>query len=479
MASPSMVCRYIAEPKLRFGNLGEHEDPKTGISRFGPKSYEPRDRHPDNVRIGLIGSANSVDCAQKWIEKCALGIKGDSEHLDFPGIARDRGFFTELVFDRSWIEQLTKSEIDDILETKPARTRFEALLDLLENKLRLLAQRDREPEYVVVALPDNILKKCKVVNYKDRHLGNVHRDLRRAFKIRAMKYRMPTQFLLEETTKVDDSIEKGFKRGKDYPSEIAWDFFTALYFKAGGFPWGPIGLPPSTCYVGIGFYRPIGSHLSTMQTSLVQAFNESGDGLVLRGPDFNWDPATEGTRSPHLTEDAASELTAMALARYESEMKQTPMRVVVHKTSRYWPEEKVGFETVLKGSTQRYDLVALAPQSMARLLPVNSYPPLRGTIFSVDDIDYLYTTGYLSGLQQFHSVHVPSPLRLADHIGYDTSRNILLGEILTLTKMNWNASRVGGLWPITLRFSRVVGGILREVPSDWDQEPLANFKYYM
>jgi len=45
-----------------------------------------------------------------------------------------------------------------------------------------------------------------------------------------------------------------------------------MYCKAGGYAWSPHGLAPGTCYVGIGFYRPLGSRFPTMQTSLVQAF---------------------------------------------------------------------------------------------------------------------------------------------------------------------------------------------------------------
>lgn len=68
-------------------------------------------------------------------------------------------------------------------------------------------------------------------------------------------------------------------------------------------------------------------------------------------------------------------------------------------------------------------------------------------------------------------------LQIADHIGYDTPRETLLKEILILTKMNWNSSRLGGLFPITLKFSRLVGDIMREVSPD--REHLTQFKYYM
>ncbi len=84
---------------------------------------------------------------------------------------------------------------------------------------------------------------------------------------------------------------------------------------------------------------------------------------------------------------------------------------------------------------------------------------------------------FYSNFNQFHGLHVPSPLQIADHVGYDTPRETLLKEILILTKMNWNSSRLGGLWPITIRFSRLVGDIMREIPAEI--EPLTNFKYYI
>jgi hypothetical protein len=45
-----------------------------------------------------------------------------------------------------------------------------------------------------------------------------------------MKYKFPTQFLDQKTFEFRDP---------DNPAKIAWNFFTGLYFKAGGSPWGP------------------------------------------------------------------------------------------------------------------------------------------------------------------------------------------------------------------------------------------------
>ena len=43
--------------------------------------------------------------------------------------------------------------------------------------------------------------------------------------------------------------------------------------------------------------------------------------------------------------------------------------------------------------------------------------------------------------------------------------------------MNWNSANIAGLMPVTLRFSKYVGEILREVPESQDPEP--KYKYYI
>jgi hypothetical protein len=132
----------------------------------------------------------------------------------------------------------------------------------------------------------------------------------------------------------------------------------------------------------------------------------------------------------------------MVLARYQQEMKQTPRRVVIHKTSQYWPKEREGFRAALSNRVTHYDLLSLSRQSVVRLITASKYPPLRGTRFSIGNLDFIYTTGFLAELSEFHGLHVPAPLRISDHVGQDTSREVLLKELLILTKMNWNSARL-------------------------------------
>lgn len=465
--APRITCQYLPEPLLLFAEDGFHVDPKAGIARYGPRSLN-LPRHPGKVRVGVIGTGETIGLACRWILENAEGVSGDAKHPEFPGFQQDRGFFSSVQFGDEWVEQVTQSELDDVFGANRVRESFERLIVLLDEKLRLLSEGDQPPDYVVLALSDRLYDDCRTVEYRDEALGMVHRDLRRAFKAVAMKYRIPTQLLRQ-------SVMEG--RDKDHPSKIAWNFFTGMYFKAGGVPWGPTGLQSGTCYVGISFYRPLGSAASKMQTSLVQAFDEHGEGLVLRGHDFEWDPEKQGSRSPHLSEEQAAALIEMVLSRYHAEMKQPPSRVVVHKTSQLWPGERDGFKQALRKRTDRYDLLSLEAQSAVRLITTSKYPPLRGTRLTLGEHDFIYTTGFIAELGEFHSLHVPSPLRISDHVGQDTPREQLLKELLILTKMNWNSARLGGLFPITVRFSRLVGDIMREIPSD--REPLPQFKFYI
>jgi hypothetical protein len=340
------------------------------------------------------------------------------------------------------------------------------MLELPQQKLMVLSQRDYPLDYVVLVLPEDLYRRCRVTNYRDRSRA-IHRDLRLAFKAMAMLYHQPTQILLETTTGLTDS-----RRKRDHESVIAWNLFTGMYFKVDGLPWGPTALSPASCHVGISFFRPLGES-STLRTSVVQAFDENGEGLVLRGHRFQWDEDKQG-KSPHLTAEMADGLISMVLERYKKERGQLPQRVAIHKTSRFEPDEQKGFENALS-KVERYDLISLCPTSESRLLRTGKYPPLRGTSFKIGNFAFLYTSGYIHTLERYPHGHVPSPLQIADRVG-DTPTRQLMQEIMVLTKMNWNSANFSGLWPITIRFSRLVGEVLREVG---DREPEPKYKFYM
>src|SRR5207244_2269518 len=134
-------------------------------------------------------------------EWCAAGVDGDDAHEPFPGCSNAVGYRTQLVTDEATVELITRQESQDILAIKSERIAFETLLTLLDTKLRLLRGWDHPLDYVVVALSDELHRKCRVADYHESGKGAVHRDLHRAFKALAMRHKMPTQMLLDSTTR--------------------------------------------------------------------------------------------------------------------------------------------------------------------------------------------------------------------------------------------------------------------------------------
>ena len=466
---PKIRASYIDEPRLEFAGGQQELDQKRGLAKFGPASLGTS-RHPSAIKLGFIGSGQSIELARMWFRNAAEGVAGDAAKglPPFPGFKEDRGFFCDLIDSDEHVEQITTRDIDAIAARKKVAERFQAAVELLSEKMRMLRQQDNRPDVVVLALPDSLLAHTKKAKFLDPSLGLVLRDFRRALKAELMRHDIPTQILLEHVSgaAVGD-------RGIDHPSRVAWNLCTSLLYKGGGVPWRPVGLRPDTCYIGVSFHRPLGSTNTNLQSSVAQAFDENGTGLVLRGPDFPWDPRKSGP-TPHLNEEQAHALVELVLKRYGQETKHAPARVVIHKTSRFTALEREGFKSAL-GKINEYDLVAVHPSSELRLLRAGKYPPLRGTLFSVSDLHFLYTTGYIRAIEAYPHGHVPSPLQIADHHG-DSSLEAIACEVLLLTKMNWNSAGFAGSQPITVRFSRLVGDIMREVPRD--REPQPQFKFY-
>lgn len=462
VAVPSV--RWLGEPVLAFADGVTAIDPRVGIALAGPLSYGTA-RHPNPIHVGFVGTGPGIDMARRYLADSADGIDGTSDHHPFPGVHSDRGFRTEIRTDDELTKRITAHEIRSVMEKgKRQRERFDALLEILVDRLDVLCDRDHPLDCVYVVLPEDVFKRCRVADYTEDG-RRVHRDLRAAFKAAAMRYRMPTQILRETTTGLTDGSAR---RTLPEPAGIAWNLHTGLYFKAGGFPWGPVGLEPGMCFVGVSFYRPLGE-TSNLNASVAQAFSETGDAFVLRGNEFTW----QG-RSPHLPPDNARHLIDITLDRYRREYGRPPRHVVIHKRSWFHPDEIEGFQDALAHID--HDLVSLRWSGDVRLLRHGQYPPLRGTVFDFGERHYLYPTGTMPELGYYPHAHVPEPLRVVRHAG-DSPPDRILSDILLLTKMNWNSARYAEREPITTKFANHVGEVLKEVGPD--RKPEAKYSFYM
>lgn len=121
----------------------------------------------------------------------------------------------------------------------------------------------------------------------------------------------------------------------------AWNFHTALYYKAGGIPWRLIRDPSqlSSYFVGVSFFRSLEG--DKLLTSVAQVFNERGEGVIVRGGDAQID---KEDRQPHLSIGDAKNLLKNALQTYRREHGTFPARAVIHRTSKMTEKEIEGFD---------------------------------------------------------------------------------------------------------------------------------------
>lgn len=211
-----------------------------------------------------------------------------------------------------------------------------------------------------------------------------------------------------------------------------------------------------------------------MQTSLAQVFSGVGEGLVLKGERATVDKS-RGDRKAHLDEKGAKALLERAIALYEQHHHGKPKRVVVHKSSRYWPEELEGFKKGL-GDIQRYDFLALE-RLETRFMRLGQEPPLRGTMITLAPRQYLvFTVGYVPYFGLYPGMRVPNPIGIVEHVG-DSPAKQVCHEVMSLTKINWNSCAFACSDPITTQFARTVGRILTEVPDGIPKE--SKYKFYM
>lgn len=372
-----------------------------------------------------------------------------------------------------WEKALNHRDLQSCLEIANKRERIEKLVEMIDSSLSSIVRTAPIPDIVIIALTEEIGEQAHSV----RISGNFHLNLRRSIKARAMSQStpIPVQIITQRSLKGRGDVQE--------PALMAWNFCTAQYYKANGTSWIAPTLDRDTCYIGISFYivKEINDEL-TVRSSVAQAFDYLGQGLILRGDPFEW--GMKSGRVPHLTKSGASILIRKTLEEYNTTTGHTPKRVVIHKTSQFWGFEKGEYDEV-NGFYEGIDAVAprcetdfvTLGQTGLRLFREGKYPPLRGTYFCVEGRDhFLYTMGFVPYLETYPRTYVPEPWQIVQHVGGSSPKD-LFREILTLTKMNVNNCDFADGSPITISFSEKVGEIMKHISNSDKIQP--SYRFYM
>jgi hypothetical protein len=479
---------HLKEPSLEFGGAFRHPDIRFGIMDYGPFDVG-MEGAPKRIRLGIVGSAETVEGAARWIDSCASGFPAKESRQPnlfppFPGVGSEETFRCEFVTSDELQAILPPREVARLAAIPGQREMTRAVVQSIADEIAVLSERSVKPDVVLIALPIEIIERT----YNSRDVNSAEGDddleqggdlnFRGMLKAACMRLRIPIQLLWPSTFDPSFKIPRKLKEASDRRSQdratIAWNLLTAIYYKAGGLPWrlARDARQLRTSFVGLSFYRsPDGEHV---HTSTAQMFDERGEGLILRGGRM---VESEEDRRPHLTAEDAYSLLRDSLGVFRAQHGHLPARVVLHKTSRFDRNELEGFHKAIDERDIDYADFVWIQKSMTRLYRMGAYPPLRGSLLRFDrDQALLYTRGSVEFFRTYPGMYIPRPLMLrCQALGQPLQH--VAEETLALTKMNWNNTQFDNGLPITIAAARQVGDVLKYVGED--QEIAPRYSFYM
>ena len=213
----------IPEPLLEFGSGGTHVDPRFGLIQHGPLQAAPG----DTVRVGIIGTGDTVDGMEHFLDRCRSGIEARDTprpnlNPPFPGMGNQNPFRCSFVTDQSMQRRIPKADIRQTLGAKGQAATIEACASLFADQARSLLEGTSRPDVIVAALPVEVIQ--QVVNARadqseDDEDDDPGLDFRDLFKAKTMLLRVPTQIvwptLWDDDVRIPRKLKKTMRTVQD------------------------------------------------------------------------------------------------------------------------------------------------------------------------------------------------------------------------------------------------------------------------
>lgn len=470
----SFKVEYLDEPYLMFSNGGKSKDPRIGLLKFGPRTPV---NEPVNViiKVGLIGCSNSVSEIQNLLKEMRNRILPNVDspkkwRIPFPGLGKDSPLKISINLQKRWREIFSPDEINYVIDQKTKNDRIEVFIKYIEHKMKVIYEKESPPDVIIVCIPEEIYLKCVSPASIKEKMQTDYSDFHSRIKLHGIVKKIPTQIIHPYTL-------KGFM--VQDRCDIAWNLTVGLLYKSQkGHPWKLAELEENTCFAGISFYKEREAEKNVTKASMAQVFLDTGESFILRV-----DPIDElqGEYQNHFSRIDAINVTKKIIKQYRDVRGGVnPERLVIHKSSNFWNEERDGMLNAAAGIS-KIDLITIRENHPIRLFSSCDYPVLRGTLLSAPDSSeyYLYTTGYIPTLGTYPGHRIPKPIVIKpDFRVRSTPIQDICKEILAFTKLDWNSSHFCKKIPVTIEISRSVGKILAESRAkDIDIDP--HYYFYM
>lgn len=520
---PLPQVEVLPEPLLefQFGQLSP--DPHEGLALFGPWDAG-RPEQPKRIRYAIIGTPEGVAALRDFLVLLQSGAQTTLPELpeDATDEERDRvsakiasqlqlwptypafeaAFQAELPVVPARTVELDRGKLLRNTEIGNDHARAFACVSPFVEALAKLKERDEVFDMVFCVIPEEVHKTCRpeskvfgdanassgrqeardvskgqanlFLTPADREKYEYSVDFRRQLKARAMSFGMPIQIIRESTLRPNDEKKPGTRRLTPL-SDRAWNLATTGYYKAGGRPWRLHGVRDGVCYVGIAFKQLKSGDDNRSACSAAQMFLDTGDGVVFRGSDGRWWSPED--KQFHLSRDAARDLLAGVLSKYEELEGRELKEVFVHARSEVDQDEIQGLQEACPSGAKLVVVRIQQVRKGLRLFREGKYPVIRGTFVQRGKGRcFLWTSGFKPIAGSYDGWETPAPLEIWLQHGEADIRQVAL-DVLGLTKLNYNACKLGESEPVTIKFSDVVGEILVSNPGMKKPEP--KFKFYI
>ena len=496
----------LPEPTLLFGYNQAMEDPRDGLTLFGPLD----EGKPYGVRAGVIGGRQGIERFKRWAQDIQRPISSKPPYPfrpPFPGFEAAFGIPFDI---KPRVEiEIPDKELNDALFLDDKFQRVFNTVEIYSKRIiKHIKEEDVKIDIWFIIIPDDVHRYCRPQStvaadlrvkaegkmslkrarsfqdtpsmFEDENVDaipyqyevNFHNQL----KARLLEHEALTQVIRETTIAPDDfKNAKGYRiRKVDAPSTIAWNLLTAAFYKTGGRPWKLNGIRDGVCYIGLVFKQDERSADPRSACCAAQMFLDSGDGIVFKGDVGPWYNPKRGDY--HLKYKAARELVQTAVKTYMEKWGESPKELFLHGKVRFDGEEWRGFSDAVGTSTNVVG-IRIRDDKDLKLYRKGKYPILRGLAYVRDErTAFLWTKGFAPRLQSWIGKEVPKPLLIDVNRG-NADINTVLSDIMALTKLNYNSCMLADGMPVTLRFAEAVGEILTAGPIKGI--PPLPFKHYI
>ena len=165
-ANTQLACSYVGEPSLSFAGKQQTEDPKTGLSAYGPYSKAEASRR-QQIRVGIVGPAEAIDRAVSFLAGLSNRIepapKTDAVlHPAFPGLNAGEPFQIEFVTQPVWHRSLKTKDIALVEGNPDFMERVGLLLGAVTTEIKALRALDSGPNVVICAMSKSLEELCRV-----------------------------------------------------------------------------------------------------------------------------------------------------------------------------------------------------------------------------------------------------------------------------------------------------------------------------